>query len=530
MLQKGREIRVLLLRRPKFLKMFDRNFADLFDACTVSANKKGLVLGAYGDCGESSLKLSITGQKFDNIVGGRISQILKMAGLKPGTAKTLTNLGNDYYAVAVAHAGAEAAAYNENECLEECKENVRVAAGAGARALQEQGIEEIEVEGFNLSEAAAEGSALAVWRYQELKNKLNRKTQSTVELYDDDDKESWSRGLVKAEAQNLARLLEECPANIMTPEQFVKTAVEVLCPCGVQVEGRNSEWLHQKGLCAFLSMARGSFESPLLLELNYCGGSEDDRPVVLVGKGVTFDSGGLCLKSCDEMAEFRADMAGGAVIVGVMKALATLGIPLNVTGMIPLCENMPGGMALKPGDIVYSLNGSSIKVENTDKEGQVIMADVLCFTKNFKPCLVSSLATISRASRIGLGSSASGVFCTSDVVWHEINRAGAATGDRVWRLPLWRHFTQRITSYGDVDISNVGSGRGGDPCSAAAFLQEFAPDCDFMHIDMTGSGMCQCEDGVPYLRQGLMTGRPCRTVVEFLYQMACPLDRQTECG
>ncbi|KAF6198922.1 hypothetical protein GE061_006945 [Apolygus lucorum] len=523
-------------RNPSILHNFTDNFkfvrtyADFFDACTVGASKKGLVIGAYEGCMDGDYKLTATGSKFDSIVGGRVSQLLKGSNLRLGGAKLVTNLGQDYYAVAVAGLGPETVSYNENECLEECRENIRIAAGVGARILQDQGIEEIDVEGFNNSEAAAEGSALAVWRYQEMKSKFNRKTQSTVELYDDDEKESWSRGLIKAEAQNLARLLEECPANIMTPSQFVKTAIEVLCPCGIHVEGRDRNWLHEKGLCAFLSMARGSYESPLLLELNYCGGSEEDRPVILVGKGVTFDSGGLCLKNCEEMAEFRADMAGGAVIVGVLKALASLGVPLNVTGLIPLCENMPGGMAPKPGDVVYALNGNSIKIENTDKEGQVIMADVLYYAKNYKPCLVSSLATISRATRTGLGSSASGVFCTSEVVWREILRAGAATGDRVWRLPLWRHFQKKISGYQDVDISNVGLGRGGDPCSAAAFFLEFSPECDFLHLDITGSGMCHSEIGVPYLREGLMTGRPTRTVVQFLYQMACPLDRNMECG
>ncbi|XP_014241292.1 cytosol aminopeptidase-like [Cimex lectularius] len=513
------------LRRLPCQNCIVRYFEDEF--CSTADKKKGLVLGAYDGCHEGEYRLTAAGEKYDVELGGRISSLLKQSGIQLGETVIYNNLGAEFYAVAVSALGQEGLGYNEIECLEECKENIRIASAVGAKALQEQhGLPIVMVEGFTNPEAAAEGAILSVWRYQEQKTNVARKVvEPVLELYDDPDRESWDRGMVKGGAQNVARYLEESPANIMTPSKFAKSAIDILCPCGVSVEVKDREWIMEKNMCAFLAMARGSYEAPLMLEMSYCGGSEDDKPVVLIGKGITFDSGGLCLKPCEGMAEFRADMAGGAVVIGVLKALAILGIPLNVTGLVPLCENMPGGMAMKPGDIVYGWEGKTIKIENTDKEGPVILADILGFSTTFKPCLVITIGTLSRATRAALGTSTSAVFATSDVVWREMARAGAETGDRVWRLPMWKHYANKILKRTDVDVCNVGLGIGGDPCLAATFLLEFAPAVDFMHVDNTGTGMEASEMAPPYLRPGYMTGRPTRTIVQFLNQMACPQDK-----
>jgi len=516
----------LLIPKPTRLV---RQYSSEEVACGGSGDKRGLILGAYDGCGGGELKLTSLASKFDEEMGGRIRDLIKGSGLKLGNAKVFNSLGSEFYGVAVAGLGTEGIGFNESEVLDECKENIRIAAAVGARALQRQGVNVIAVEGFTNTEAAAEGSALAVWRYQELKHKQNRETESRIELYEDPDKDNWTRGVYKAEAQNIARKLEETPANLMTPSIFAMNAIDILCPCGVSVDVRDKEWIEAKKLTAFLNMARGSCEPPLFLELSFCGGHQEDKPVILTGKGVTFDSGGICLKQCKGMAEHRADMAGAAVIVGIFKAIAQMNLPLNMNALVPLCENMPGGMAMKPGDVVVGLNGKSIRIEDTDNEGTVILADALAYSYNYKPCIVINIATLANAMRSALGSSSTGVFSTSDSVWGEMQRAGADTGDRVWRFPCWKHYTSKVCDWVGVDVSNVGMGRGGDPCHMAAFLLEFAPPVDFVHMDITGTGMLASGVGHPYLREGLMTGRPVRTVVQFLNQMACPLDKSTEC-
>ncbi|KAL1122886.1 hypothetical protein AAG570_003212 [Ranatra chinensis] len=357
---------------------------------------------------------------------------------------------------------------------------------------------------------------------------MNRTPESSLCLYDDPDMAGWERGAFKAEAQNIARKLEDTPPNAMTPAIFSQEAMEILCPCEVQVVAHDRDWLEDKCMNAFITLARSSCDPPIMLELSYCGGAEDDKPVVIVGKGTTFDCGGLCLQRGGDMSECRADMAGAAVIVATLKALAMLKVPINVNALIPLYENMPGGMAIKPGDVVTGLCGKNIRVTDTSKEARVILTDPLTFSSNYKPCLVINVATLTAGVRTALGTSSTGVFTTSDVVWNELSRAGAETGDRVWRLPLWKHFTSNIKSYDSVDVDNVGNGRGGDPCVGAAFLREFAPPIDFLHLDITGTGMLASDPSHPYLREGYMTGRPTRTLVQFLYQMACPMDKSDD--
>ncbi|XP_014278784.1 cytosol aminopeptidase isoform X2 [Halyomorpha halys] len=448
-----------------------------------------------------------------------------------GKVKVFNNLGTDYYGVAIAGTGPDTAGYNENETLDECKENIRISSAVGAQALQDVGCKEILVDGYTNAEAAAEGSSLGVWRYQDLKSRDRHLTEPNLSLFDDPDADGWQSGLWKADAQNIVRKLEETPANLMFPSAFAEAAIDILCPCGVHVEVRDKDWLTDKNMTAFLAMSRSSCNPAMLLECSYCGGGETDKPVILTGKGVTFDSGGFCLKPHKGFEEHRADMAGAAVIVGVLKAMARLQVPMNVNALIPLMENMPGNMAMKPGDVIVSLNGKTIRIENTDHEGRVILADCLTLSNQYNPCLVVNIATLTAAVRAALGSSASAAFSTSEVVWRELSRAGAETGDRVWRFPAWKMFTTKVTDWVGVDVHNVGAGRGGDPCLGAAFLLEFAPPVDFLHLDITGTGMLASGacGNAPYYRKGSMTGRPTRALLQFLMQMACPLDRPTTC-
>ncbi|BET01937.1 manganese ion Hypothetical protein [Nesidiocoris tenuis] len=503
-----------------------RKYSD----CASSSNKKGLVLGAYDGCDFGELKLTRTAARFDEATGGKLKMLLKGgAGIKKGVAKVFSNVHPEFLSIAVTGLGHQGIGESNKESLDLCKENIRWASGLGAAVLQDEGIPNIFVEEFTSAESAAEGAALAVWKYQVHKRKENQIPASKLEIFESDDRDGWQRGILKAECQNLARKLEETPSNLMTPSILSQVALDTLCPCGVSVEVREKDWLESKKFNAFLSMAKGSCEEPLMLELGYCGSTPDDKPIVFVGKGVTFDSGGTCLKRCDGMSEYRGDMAGAAVLIALFKCVATMALPINIRAILPLCENMIGGMALRPGDVLTARNGKSVVVEDTDNEGRVILVDALAHAECYSPCTVMTIATLTPGIRNALGGGASGVFSTSDAVWRELERAGGETGDRVWRLPFWKYFSHLVTSYSDADVNNVGIGEGGGPCLGAAFLLEFAPKTDFVHLDITGSGLMSTGIGYPYLKKGYMTGRPVRTLAQFLWQISCPHEKGDEC-
>lgn len=344
-----------------------------------------------------------------------------------------------------------------------------------------------------------------------------------LELYDDCDWTGWQIGLQKAAAQNLARQLMDTPANLMTPTSFAQNTVEVLCKAGVNVEVKVRGWAETQKMGAFLAAAQGSCEPPIFLELSYYGASRDERPVVMIGKGVTYNSGGLCLKTCREQRYMKGDMGGAACVVAACRAVAGLQLPINVRGLIPLCENMPGCAAMRPGDIVKAMNGKSIELETTDCAGRLCLADALVYAQNFWPRFIIDVGTMTHAMRDTLGAAGSGVWSNSEALWEYMLAASMHTGDRVWRMPLWKHFTDLITDFSNVDVKTWG--RGGRPrycggaCKCAAFLNEFVPCGDWLHLDTQGVMLTNGKEYY-YLRKG-MSGRPTRTLVEFLSQLVC---------
>lgn len=518
-----------LLRIPS--KSFIQTDRFSSDTCeSSSCERKGLVLGVYdGDCDEPVFTKAT--QKFNDHIGGKLYDLVKAAGpelIHEGTAKIFTNLCNDFWVVSVAGLGKLKRGYNEVEAIDEGLEAVRVASAIGALKAKMNGATRIFVEGMGYPEQAAEGATLALWRYQENKAREHWKPVPTVEMYDECDSECFQRGLFKAESQNFARRLCDTPANQMTPLHFAQEAVNELCPCGIKVLVHDKNWIENKKMNAFLTVARGSCEPPVFLEISYCGGPTDQKPILFAGKGITFDSGGLCLKSCQYLERFRADMTGAAAIVATIRAASTLSLPINIEACIPLCENMPSGMAMKCGDVVTALNGKTIMISNTSHEGRVILADALCYGQQLhKPRLVIDVASLTSGIRAALGSAATGVFCNSQTMWSQVRKAGVISGDRVWRMPLWKFFTKRVTSFKTHDVNNQGLGHG-KPCLAAAFLQEFIECVDWIHFDTGGVGFKAEHKLYPYLYKGRMTGRPTRTLIQLLYQLACPSEGQRE--
>ncbi|EDW60718.1 cytosol aminopeptidase [Drosophila virilis] len=515
-----------ILRRPWHIRSLTaiQQWRRLATKCDESAVVKGVVVGVYTKEGDREPKLTSSGEKFDDRAQGKISELVRETNMKGDLGKGLVfmNVDPEFSAVAVVGLGQEGAGFNDLEMIDEGMENARVAAGVGARALQLQGVTDVFVDSMEYPEQAAEGSALAIWRYNSNRRKQDRTHIPKLELYDSPDVDAWTRGLFKAESQNLARRLSDAPANQMTPTIFAQSTVDALCPCGVSVDIRSMDWIEENRLNSFLMVAKGSCEPPVVLEINYCGTAPEDKPILLLGKGLTYNSGGLCLRPKDCMQMYRGCMAGAAVCVATIRAAAALSLPLNISAVLPLCENMPSGMAVKPGDVVTLLNGKTLGIKDVSKAGVVVMADPLIYAQaNFKPRLVVDIATLGYGVCCGLGGSAAGIFSNSNFVFKQFEKAGGLTGDRLWRLPLWNYFKRLISPNITYDISNRGRGPASS-CIAAAVLHELVPCVDWAHIDIRNVGMLTRYAPLPYLLRDRMTGRPTRTIIQFLYQMACP--------
>lgn len=484
---------------------------------------KGIVVGVYLKDGEKAPQLTANGERFDIRVSGKIGELIKETNMdgELGKGRLFSNLDNEFLTVAVVGLGKEGVGYDAEESLDVGMENVRVAAAVGSRALQHHGADSVHVDGMEYPEQAAEGAAMAVWRYNINKRKSNRLEVPKVELYGSEDVDSWTRGLFKAESQNLARRLSETPANQMTPTIFAQSTIDSLCPCGVAVDVRSMEWIEQQGLNSFLMVAKGSCEPPLVLEISYVGTSPEDKPLLLMGKGITFNSGGLCLKPKTGLDEYRADVSAAAAVVATIRAIAALSLPVNVTAMLPLCENMPSGMAVKPGDVITLINGKALCIKNTSAVGTVMLADPLLYAQStYKPKLVIELGTYSSGTVYGLGASATGLWTNNSTLWQQFEKAGSISGDRVWRMPLWQYFKRQIEPNLTYDLCNVGRGPASS-CQSAALLHRMVPCLDWVHMDTQGTGLTVKDPVPPYLQRDRMSGRPTRTLIQFLHQYSC---------
>ncbi len=292
-------------------------------------------------------------------------------------------------------------------------------------------------------------------------------------------------GTAMAAGTKLARELGNLPGNICTPTYLAEQAREL----GRRFEALKVEVLEEEAMAelkmgALLSVSRGSRQPAKLIVMEYRGANSDTKPIVLVGKGLTFDAGGISIKPAAEMDEMKYDMCGGASVLGAMLAACELGLPINLVGVVPASENLPDGDANKPGDIVTSMSGQTIEILNTDAEGRLILCDALTYCKRFDPALVIDMATLTGACVIALGKHAAGLFTADDKLAPEIQKAGEATGDRAWRLPLWEDYQQQLDS-NFADMANVG-GREGGAITAACFLARYTKDYRWAHLDIAG--------------------------------------------
>jgi leucyl aminopeptidase len=277
------------------------------------------------------------------------------------------------------------------------------------------------------------------------------------------------------------------PANVLSPEAFADACRDLGSALGLEVEVHDRAALERLGMRALLGVSQGSVREPRVATLRWSGGTADEPPVALVGKGVCFDSGGLSLKPASGMEEMKWDMGGAAAVFGAMKALAGRKARANVVGVLGLTENMPSGTAQRPGDVVTSMAGLTIEVVNTDAEGRLVLADVLHYAKeHFKPKAIVDLATLTGAIVVALGHEQAGLFTPDDELAGRVQAAGAAVGERVWRMPLGDDYAKHIKS--DIaDIKNVGRARQAGATAGAVFLQRFVGDVPWAHIDIAGT-------------------------------------------
>ena len=319
------------------------------------------------------------------------------------------------------------------------------------------------------------------------------------------------RGSAISEGICLTKDLGNLPGNICTPTYLAEQAVDLAKRHGMRSEVLEQKDLEKLGMGSFLAVARGSAQPPKLIVLEYHGAKRDVPPVALVGKGVTFDTGGISIKPSGEMDEMKFDMCGAASVLGTMKAVALMKLPINVVGVIPATENMPGGRAIKPGDVVTSMSGQTIEILNTDAEGRLILCDALTYVEKYKPAAVIDIATLTGAMVIALGHVATGVFANSDSLAREVLQAGESAWDRGWHMPLWDEY-QDVLKSNFADMPNIGN-RAGGSVTAACFLSRFTKAYPWAHLDIAGTAWKSGAD------KGA-TGRPVALLAHFLAKRA----------
>ena len=380
-------------------------------------------------------------------------------------------------------------------------------AGAETFAAPVLGTDTLRAPVSDIAQAMVEGAMLGGYRFTQYRSDEDEPSEKEIRTMTllanranqvSGMKTGVRRGEASANATSFARDLCNHPANVMTPSRVAQEAHKMAEDLGVTVTVLERKDQQKLGMGGMLGVSRGSQEAPKFIILEYSGGKKKDRPVVLVGKTVTFDSGGISLKPSENMEQMKADMTGGAEVLGAVRAAAQLRLRVNVVGILPATENMPGGRATKPGDILRMLNGKTVEVQNTDAEGRLILADGLAYAARLNPQCIIDIATLTGACIVALGQFAIGMLGNDDALKAGLKKAGEQAGERVWEMPLWEEYFEQLKS--DVaDMRNIG-GRGGGMITAGMFLSKFVGDCPWVHLDIASTDWSSSER--PYIGKG----------------------------
>ncbi len=411
-------------------------------------------------------------------------------------------------------------------------DGVRMAVGEACRLLQQKGVGDAATAALGggagglaldgIVQAMTEGALLGVYSFRRHMTKEaehGELKRLTIVVADKSKlstlKQASERGRVLAEATKLARDMINEPANYMTPSNMAKTAAGLAKSYGLELEVLEREQMRKLGMGALLGVTQGSKQPPKFIVLRYRGGASSQVDLALVGKGITFDSGGISIKPSEGMGEMKGDMAGGAAVMAALSAITQLKLKLNVVAIAPCAENLPGGEALKPGDVLAAMNGKTIEIISTDAEGRLVLADALSYAGRLGARRIVDVATLTGSCRVALGDDCSGVFGNNQGLVDELIAAGAASGELMWQLPMYEQAKEQLKSE-VADIKNIG-GRWGGAITAAHFLAEFVDDTPWVHLDIAGPSLSEKERG--YIVKGA-TGVPVRTLVNLALSLA----------
>jgi leucyl aminopeptidase len=403
---------------------------------------------------------------------------------------------------------------------------LRQAAGKAAPALRSGGAKDIAIvaDGLDLdpeelAQALTEGCMLGLYRFLKYKtneeNDRKQDVQSVTMLTEVAARlkamqKGVSIGTIIADSTIMARDMVSSPPVDMTPAIVATKAREIAREFGLKLQVLERKHMEKLGMGGILGVASGSAQPPKFILLEYCKGGK--KPfIALVGKTITFDSGGISIKPAENMDRMKDDMSGGAAVLGALRTAAALKLPLNIVGLLPATENMPGGRAYKPGDVLRTLSGQTIEVLNTDAEGRLILSDALTYACRYKPAVIVDIATLTGACGIALGTEATGMLGTSSAFKQKLREAGEKTGERVWELPLWEEYYDQIKS--DIaDMKNTG-GRAGGVITASALLSKFVQKYPWVHLDIAATAWTDKDR--PYTPKGA-TGIGMRLLTQFL--------------
>ena len=411
-------------------------------------------------------------------------------------------------------------------------EVVRQVMGSTCRRLRSTGIERVAtilhgagigaLETAEAAQAVAEGSLLGLYTFKRHFSKTDEKEIKELTVVEADAsklltiQESMGRGRIIAEATILARDMVNEPSNFMTPTNIAETAQRVAQEHGLAITVLDRPQMEEMGMGGMLGVARGSAEPPKFMVLEYKGDSGNpDNNLGLLGKGITFDTGGISLKGAAGMEAMKGDMAGAASVISAIGAIAQLKPKINVTAIAAATENMPGASAQKPGDVLRTMSGKTVEVENTDAEGRLVLADALGYARQMGLRLLVDVATLTGAIVTALGDICTGAFTNDQALLASVVSAGETTGERMWQLPMYQEYKEQNKSQ-VADVKNTG-GRKAGSIAAAQFLAEFSEDTPWVHLDIAGTSMSDKESG--YQVKGA-TGVPVRTLVNLALALA----------
>ncbi|MFQ6616545.1 MAG: leucyl aminopeptidase [Fidelibacterota bacterium] len=380
----------------------------------------------------------------------------------------------------------------------------------------------LEAEPEAVSQAFSEGLILGSYRFLDYKsNRAEETVLRSVTLINSASRKGVDRGVTVSEAACFARDLSAHPSNVVTPTRLASEARKIARESGMKCTVFGRQEFSRMGMGAFAAVARGTDEPPKFVVLEYRGNRSGDTSMAIVGKGITFDTGGISIKPSKAMDEMKYDMCGAAAVLGIMKAVGKLKPAANVVGAITCTENMPGGHATKPGDIVEAYNGKTIEILNTDAEGRLVLADALSYVaKNFEPRSMVNFATLTGAVIVALGHWASGVMGSDQELIQKIVKAGERSGERVWQLPLWDEYSEDIKSK-VADVKNTGAPRQAGTIAGGAFLKEFVGEVPWAHVDIAGTAWWDKDR--PYVPAG-PSGVGVRLGIELLNLLEGPKD------